>query len=123
MGLGAYLIGYVPFLSFIRKIAQPEVVCLLFHIHLVYNVTRGKKMLESINIQQIIYEAFLDVLNKEEQLRRVRAYGKTLDKFYETLTEEQQKLFDKVLELQWDEEYNIEQKLIQFVLEFVHSLH
>lgn len=80
-------------------------------------------MLESINIQQIIYEAFLDVLNKEEQLRRVRAYGKTLDKFYETLTEEQQKLFDKVLELQWDEEYNIEQKLIQFVLEFVHSLH
>ncbi len=80
-------------------------------------------MLESINIQQIIYEAFLEVRNKEEQLRRVRAYGKTLDKFYETLTEEQQKLFDKVLELQWDEEYNIEQKLIQFVLEFVHSLH
>lgn len=80
-------------------------------------------MLESINIQQIIYEAFLEVRNKEEQLRRVRAYGKTLDKFYETLTEEQQKLFDKVLELQWEEEYNIEHKLIQFVLEFVRALH
>ena len=53
----------------------------------------------------------------------MRAYGKTLDKFYETLTEEQQKLFDKVLELQWEEEYNIEQKLIQFVLEFVRALH
>lgn len=123
MGLGAYLIGYVPFLSFIRKIAQPEAVCLLFYIVFVYNVTRGKKMLESINIQQIIYEAFLEVRNKEEQLRRVRAYGKTLDKFYETLTEEQQKLFDKVLELQCEEEYNIEQKLIQFVLEFVRALH
>ncbi len=80
-------------------------------------------MLESINIQQIIYEAFLEVRSKEEQLRRGRAYGKTLDKFYETLTEEQQKLFDKVLELQWEEEYSIEQKLIQFVLEFVRTLH
>lgn len=80
-------------------------------------------MLESINIQQIIYEAFLGVRSKEEQLRRGRAYCKTLDKFYETLTEEQQKLFDKVLELQWEEEYNIEQKLIQFVLEFMRAVH
>lgn len=79
-------------------------------------------MFEKIDINQIIYESFLSVRTTEEQLRRNREYGRVLDKFYDTLTEEQQKLFERFLDLLYDEEYLIEQKLIQYVLEFVRAI-
>lgn len=79
-------------------------------------------MFEKIDINQIIYESFLSVRATEEQLRKTREYGRTLDKFYSTLNEEQQKLFEKFLGLSNEEEYLFEHKLIQYVLAFVRTM-
>lgn len=79
-------------------------------------------MFEKIDINQIIYESFLSVRATEEQLRKNREYGRTLDKFYNTLNEEQQKLFEKFLGLSYEEEYLFEHKLIQYVLAFVRTM-
>ncbi len=72
-----------------------------------------------VDIEKLIYDSFLEVREKFELKERGFRYGKITDKFVNTLTTQQERLFDEFLFTRIDMEMEIEKKLIQYILEIL----
>lgn len=72
-----------------------------------------------VDIEKLIYDSFLEVREKFELKERSGRYGKITDKFVNTLTTQQENLFDEFLFTRIDMEMEIEKKLIQYILEIL----
>lgn len=72
-----------------------------------------------VDIEKLIYDSFLEVREKFELKERSGRYGKITDKFVNTLTTQQESLFDEFLFTRIDMEMEIEKKLIQYILEIL----
>ena len=72
-----------------------------------------------VDIEKLIYDSFLEVREKFELKERSGRYGKITDKFVNTLTTQQESLFDEFLFTRIDMEMGIEKKLIKYILEIL----